>query len=46
MLKYLGIAQQVERVFWEHEVAGSRPVAQTSQERLSVIRTALLGLTA
>ena len=27
---YLGIAQLAERVFWEHEVAGSKPVTQTS----------------
>lgn len=25
----LGIAQQVERVIWDHEVAGSRPATQT-----------------
>ena len=25
----LGIAQQVERVIWDHEAAGSRPATQT-----------------
>ena len=42
---YLGIAQLAERVFWEHKVAGSKPVTQTSQERMSVIRPTLLEVT-
>lgn len=41
---YLGVAQLVERVPWEHEAAGSRPATQTSRERW-YCSTSLLGLT-
>jgi hypothetical protein len=27
---HLGVAQLVERVLWEHEAAGSRPVTETT----------------
>ena len=27
--KYPGVAQMVERVVWDHEAAGSRPVTRT-----------------
>lgn len=39
---YLGVAQLVERVPWEHEAAGSRPATQTIMLRNVGLKAAII----